>query len=108
MKVVDRFWMAVLLLVMQGMTAWAADIKGLVLDNQTKEPLIGATVMTGSQGTVTDIDGKFVLEGLKKGTHQLTIQYVAYKTVTLSVATGGVGSRSSDLGRSDGDWHPTE
>ncbi|MDD7632433.1 MAG: TonB-dependent receptor [Parabacteroides sp.] len=89
MKVVDRFWMAVLLLVMQGMTAWAADIKGLVLDKQTKEPLIGATVMTGSQGTVTDIDGKFVLEGLKKGTHQLTIQYVAYKTVTLSVATGG-------------------
>ena len=89
MKVVDRFWMAVLLLVMQGMTAWAADIKGLVLDKQTKEPLVGATVMTGSQGTVTDIDGKFVLEGLKKGTHQLTIQYVAYKTVTLSVATGG-------------------
>ncbi|MDD6766254.1 MAG: outer membrane beta-barrel protein [bacterium] len=89
MKVLDKFWVAVLLLLTQGLSVWAADIKGIVLDKQTKEPLIGAAVMIENQGTVTDIDGKFVLEGLKKGTYQLTIQYVAYKTATLSATTGG-------------------
>ena len=89
MKVLDKFWVAVLLLLTQGLSVWAADIKGIVLDKQTKEPLIGAAVKIDNQGTVTDIDGKFVLDGLKKGTYQLTIQYVAYKTATLSATTGG-------------------
>ena len=89
MKVLDKFWVAVLLLLTQGLSVWAADIKGIVLDKQKKEALSGAAVMIEKQGTVTDIDGKFVLERIKKGTYQLTIQYVAYKTATLSATTGG-------------------
>lgn len=56
-------------------------IKGIVTDSQGL-PLVGVTVMvkgnTG-QGTITDFDGNFTLEGIAKGT-PLIISYIGYKT----------------------------
>ena len=53
----------ILLLVLSTMTAMAGNIKGTVLDKQTKEPLTGATIqITGTaQGVVADIDGNYTL-----------------------------------------------
>ena len=70
-------------LLVQTATALAADIKGVVIDKQSGEPLIGAAVLVDGQGAATDIDGRFQISGLKKGTYTVTIQYVAYKTATL-------------------------
>ena len=44
----------------------ADEIKGLVVDAQTKEPLIGATVQIDGTtlATATDIDGKFSFTSL--------------------------------------------
>ena len=70
-------------LLVQAATALAADIKGVVIDKQSGEPLIGAAVLVDGQGAATDIDGRFQISGLKKGTYTVTIQYVAYKTATL-------------------------
>lgn len=59
----------------------AADIKGRVIDKQTHEPLIGATVQTAAgNGAVTDVDGNFRLSGLQKKKYSLTIKYVSYAT----------------------------
>ncbi len=70
----------------------AGDIKGTVRDASTGEALIGATVqVSATVGTVTDLDGNFVLAGLPAGTHTLTVQYVSYKAVVMEgVAAGSV------------------
>ena len=70
-------------LLVQTATAMAADIKGVVIDKQSGEPLIGAAVLVDGRGAATDMDCRFQISGLKKGTYTVTIQYVAYKTATL-------------------------
>ena len=63
------------------------DIKGQVVDDMG-EPLIGATIKaTGSNGTVTDLDGNFKLT-LSGNTKTLTVSYVGYKTQTIKLRTG--------------------
>ncbi|MBK8042069.1 MAG: carboxypeptidase-like regulatory domain-containing protein [Haliscomenobacter sp.] len=59
-------------------------IRGLVLDKDTRQPLIGATVqlMNVEQpvGAVTDADGRFELNAVPVGRHQLECQYLGYET----------------------------
>lgn len=72
---------------------WAQDIKGVVIDQKSKETLIGAVITAvpgnGSKNAtqekdgikaVTDIDGNFSLQNLKDDTYTLYIKYVGYKT----------------------------
>ena len=54
-----------MLLIATSIAALAANIKGKVVDRQTGEALIGATVMVGDKGCATDINGEFELKGLK-------------------------------------------
>ena len=75
----------ILLLVLSTMTAMAGNIKGTVLDKQTKEPLTGATIqITGtSQGVVADIDGNYTLN-VNDGTYTITVRYIGYKDILLN------------------------
>ena len=59
------------------MTVMAGNIKGTVLDKQTKEPLTGATIhITGTaQGVVADIDGNYTLN-VNDGTYTITVRYI--------------------------------
>jgi len=60
-------------------------ISGVVQDSKTKETIIGANVLlTGTlNGASTDLDGKFVINGLKPGTYSLTVSYISYKTLEI-------------------------
>ena len=60
--------------------ALAADIKGKVVDKASGEALIGATVMLGNEGAVTDAEGRFRFTGLAKGRYTLQVSYLAYRT----------------------------
>ena len=40
-------------------------LRGKVVDAETGEPLIGATVSVGGINAATDIDGVFVVKGVK-------------------------------------------
>jgi hypothetical protein len=66
----------------QGITQ---NIKGIVIDKESKEPLPGATVyladMNPFKGTTTDEKGNFKLEDIETGRHRLCISYVAYSPV---------------------------
>ena len=75
----------ILLLVLSTMTAMAGNIKGTVLDKQTKEPLTGATIqITGtSQGVVADIDVNYTLN-VNDGTYTITVRYIGYKDILLN------------------------
>ena len=75
----------ILLLVLSTMTALAGNIKGTVLDKQTKEPLTGATIqITGTaQGVVADINGNYTLN-VNDGTYTITVRYIGYKDILLN------------------------
>ncbi|NND08183.1 MAG: TonB-dependent receptor [Saprospiraceae bacterium] len=55
-------------------------ISGLVVDQGTEEPIIGATILVQDQdmGTATDEDGKYSLT-LDPGSYVLSIQYIGYQ-----------------------------
>ncbi len=56
-------------------------IKGMVIDANSGEALIGANVMIQgtSVGTAVDLEGKFVIPNVKPGSYTLKITYVGYK-----------------------------
>lgn len=64
----------------------ASTIKGNVTDAVTKEPLIGASVVTkNGNGTVTDIDGNYTLE-VEPGTYSVDFSFVGYHTINKNVS----------------------
>jgi len=66
-------------------------IDGIVKDEQTSEPLIGATVSYASgKGTITDIYGKFSLN-LQSGVYSITVSYVGYKSLTKEITATAKG-----------------
>lgn len=75
--------------------SWAQQLKGIVIDKNSKETLIGAVISI--EGTdvkaVTDVNGNFSFEGLKDGTYTLYIKYVGYKTLKID----GVQMRDANL-----------
>lgn len=61
----------------------AGDIKGKIIDKQTKETLIGVTVqIVGTTiGTVTDLDGNYAILNVQSGNYELEVRYVSYKII---------------------------
>ena len=65
------------------------NVKGLVIDQQSEFPLIGATIRWlpengESRGTVTDLDGYFILENIPLGRQSFEISYLGYETAYIS------------------------
>ncbi|MBB6326455.1 iron complex outermembrane receptor protein [Algoriphagus iocasae] len=64
-------------------SAWAQEsLKGKILDADSGEPLIGASVWTEKQGrgAVTDENGNFTISKLKSGEVLLRVSYVGFET----------------------------
>jgi hypothetical protein len=75
-----HFLLVALLSVCSAATVFAqTTVKGQVVDAESSEPMIGAavTVVGTTQGTVTDVDGKFTLNVASNAT--LSIKYLGYK-----------------------------
>ena len=55
-------------------------IKGTITDANTKESLIGATVVIQgtSKGASSDFDGNFQIDNVKAGSYNLVISYISY------------------------------
>jgi hypothetical protein len=60
-----------------------ATIKGRLIDNETKEPLLyGIVLIEGTtQGATTDLDGYYILENVPIGTLTLKASYVSYHPI---------------------------
>ena len=63
-------------------------IRGTILDNDSKLPIIGATVIIPNSnpliGTTTDVSGKFRLENIPIGRITLQLSYMGYEAKTIS------------------------
>lgn len=66
-----------------GMAQNTKTIHGVITDGNG-DPVIGATIKVGKQGTVTDMDGKYTLS-VPNGTHQVEVSYIGMKTKKVSI-----------------------
>lgn len=70
----------------------AQNVSGIVIDAETKAPLIGASILVkGDPSTVTDFNGEFSFP-VPVPTRELVISYVGYQTATYDLG-GGAGAR---------------
>ena len=71
-------------------------ISGLVLDTNA-EPMPGANISfkNRSIGTISDGDGKFMMENLSPGSYELVISYIGYKSLSKSYVITSSGDESS-------------
>lgn len=77
------------------MPTWAQQIKGVVIDQKSKETLIGAVITVDGTNVkaITNIDGNFQIDGLdKEKKYTLYINYVGYKTQKID----GVQAKDAD------------
>lgn len=89
MLIVKRFSFLVLICFAAGNFAGAQDrvvqkgITGVVLDAETKEPVIGAAIIIEGTtiGTATNVMGEFNLTKLKDGIYNIECQSLAYETL---------------------------
>jgi len=77
-------------------------ITGTVIDKNTQEKLIGASVsLDGTQlGTLTDVEGNFKITGIVPKSYNLKIQYVGYfpkNIYNVVVTTGNIQTFSIEL-----------
>ncbi len=70
----------------QKIEAQTFTVKGLVLSSEDNTPLIGATLVEQgtSNGTTTDLDGKFILQ-IASGASVLEISYVGFERLVVPV-----------------------
>ena len=68
--------------------AQISKVTGTVISEEDGLPVVGAAIVVkGTQlGTVTDLDGKFVLENLPSSAKTLMISFIGMKTVEVAVA----------------------
>lgn len=77
----------VLLLLATTYTFCQNTLSGIVIDSQTQEPIIYATIYLADleKGTATDENGKFSFSAIPAGTHKLVVSYVGYETFSIPV-----------------------
>lgn len=84
---------AIFITMLSTFAAAQIQISGKVLEAQTKEPLIGATVLqTGtSNGVSTNTDGSFEIDLLEGEERSLRISFTGFKTKTVTVVRSQSG-----------------
>lgn len=86
MKRIFLFLPALFLCLNTLLLAQKGGLYGTIRDEDTGEPLVGASVLVAgtSLGSSTDLDGKYTIRGLDAGTVTLRVSYVGYaaKAVT--------------------------
>ena len=67
--------------------AQTGSISGKILDSETNEGMIGATVVVDGTtlGSITDLEGKFLIKNVSPGKVTLRITYVGYEDITTEV-----------------------
>ncbi len=92
-----KILLSILLLALLPLSGFAQGfIRGTIIDDETGEALIGATVVIAgtTNGAPTDLDGKYSIKA-DAGTYDLQVSYISYETQTITgvvVTDGGVTS----------------
>ena len=80
-----RKYLSIVVLLISFSSALSQKISGIVIDENTREPLIGVNViLSNTNGTTTNIDGKFSLE-LKENERTITFKYIGYESIVKNI-----------------------
>ena len=61
-------------------------IKGFVYDNYNSEPIPYANVfLENNQGSITDINGYFIINDIDFGEHELTASFIGYSPKKMKI-----------------------
>lgn len=82
---IKQFAFLILLFVTSVLNAQNGTIRGQVIDDANGDPLIGTTVTIKgtTQGSASDIDGKFSIGDVAPGTYTVQISFISYSTTTV-------------------------
>lgn len=82
-QLVNRTFATLFLIAILALTAEAGVLQGVIIDKQTREPLMGATVriVGTSFGAVADMEGNYQLPDLKNGTYQVEVKYIGNRDI---------------------------
>ena len=84
----QKYWLSLLLFILVPgvILAQSGKIRGTVVDEQTKEPLLGAnvTIEGTSYGAATDVDGTFQIFNIPVGIYTIKAKYIGYRTITIA------------------------
>jgi outer membrane cobalamin receptor len=70
-------------------------IKGIVLNDQTNEPIVSATIVLDKYTTITNADGTFILSEIPIGKYQLAIEKVGFDTKNYPLSI--LGDKTTEL-----------
>lgn len=90
------FGLFLLFLTSWGLHAQMGSVEGIIIDEDTKESLIGAFVIVDgtTEGTTTDYDGIYVLR-LSPGTYNLQISSIGFETKLISGVNIEAGKKTT-------------
>ena len=73
------------ILPLQLFAASTGQIKGLLTDKETGEPVYGASIQVvgTAKGALSDFDGKYIIRHIDPGTYSIKISHLEYSTVTI-------------------------
>lgn len=73
-------------------TAQTSNVSGIVISEEDGEPVIGASVlvMGTTLGTVTDIDGKFIISNVPHSAKNLRVSFVGMQTQEIAIKPGTI------------------
>jgi hypothetical protein len=100
-----NLYLIIVLIFAQSLTLFGqtGTLRGRIIDAETGESLIGATVMVtaSTKGSITDFDGNYILTGLDPGIYSVTVQYVSYEPQVfpeVAITAGKVAVLDVNLG----------
>ncbi len=72
-------------------------IRGRITDNDTQQPIIGASVTVGSRSAVTGTDGRYTLTGVPGGSDLLHVRLIGYAPASQPVMVAAGDTVAIDL-----------
>lgn len=101
-KHLKHFLLVAVLAIAGTVTAVAqSTLRGKVVDAETGEPLIGATISVNGVNAATDIDGVFVVKGVKPDA-SVSVQYIGFKTKSVKASPRSRGELGTIRLETDG------
>lgn len=88
MKTVRRIVLGIVVPLLPAVSYAQNVITGHIVDAQTNEPLIGASVIVKgekTEGVVTDVDGNFSLQTKHEAPLKLKVEYIGYRPIDVEV-----------------------
>ena len=88
METIKRIALGIIVPILPAITYAQNVVTGRIVDSQTNEPLIGASVIVKgekTEGVVTDVDGNFSIKTQRETPLKLKVEYIGYRPIDVEV-----------------------